>query len=786
MDSQTTTLLEFYKIKKEISSLAKSPGGSRLILEQTFDTDEDVLDYKKNIVSDFKSLHLSDIKLQNAFFADINFLLKCRKEGMSLEGIELADLASFINAAATLKRYCLSGEEKLNLTGSLLKEAEKIQDLSNISQFILKEINIDGSVKDDHPLLKNARSNIASLNGKISKVTSKYMSANKDIWQSTVASQRDGRIVLPLKANFKGRVNGLVHEVSSSGATIFVEPFELVELNNDMTFEQNQLRQIEYKIFANLSNKVRESLDEIIQLVEQVSFLDSWYARAIYSIKNKCVRPLNVKDSIILKNARHPLLGKNAVPISLSFTNDVLSLIITGPNAGGKTVTLKTCGLFVLLNQFSVELPADEGTAISIYNNVFADIGDDQSIEESLSTFSGHMKRISEIINQADQKSLILLDELGSGTDPVQGSAIATSILEYLGKNKVQAIVTSHHSSVKNFGYTYKGARNASVAFDTETMKPTYEIIEGIPGESHAVDIAVQMGLPKGVIEKTEKLLENGNTDISRMIKELESRQFEVLENEKRLKEENHRLIEERRRLDLTKLKIKQNQYELNLKDYSRLKGFVRESRKELENLVRELREGEITKEKTRKVKEHIENIENKMEEEKERLENEEKEIVDLEKDKLERPADMKQLCSGITVKYSKNGKKGVLLEERKKNNWLVAFGNIKLEISSENLIPVKELEKNKVISNFSRIKNDAVFELDLRGMRVYEAETAVQKQIDSAILGGIHEFSIIHGLGEGILQRSVRDFLAQCSAVKDFHYSDPELGGFGKTVVRL
>ena len=752
--------------------------------EQDFDTEQSVLENKKNIVTDWKLLLSSDLQLPDMYFPDIDFFDKLMKNGTVLEGIQLADSAEYLKSAERIKSFCLKDYDQVLLSGALGEEADKLPDLLEYSKVIYREINPDGSVKDNHPLLKEARARIAGLHGKINRVTSGYMNDNREIWQAAASTQRDGRIVLPLKSNYRGRVKGLVHEVSSSGATVFIEPFDLVDLNNDMAYEQNMLKQQVSRIYRSLTDKLREAGENFRYLFERISFIDSWYARASYSLRNNCIRPEHIERGIIIKNGRHPLLGKAAVPISLSFDNSISILIITGPNAGGKTVTLKTCGIFVLMNQFACELPAEEGTSISVYEDIFADIGDDQSIEESLSTFSGHMKRISEVVNNCRDNSLVLLDELGSGTDPTQGSAIAMAVLEHLRQEGISTIVTTHHAAVKNFGYTHKGAVNASVAFDAETMKPTYRIIEGVPGESHAIEIAQSMGLPSSIIDSAGGYLDNGNATVSEMIRELENRQYQIIERDRKLAEEEKRNIEDRRKLELTKLKLKQAEYQMNQQDYSRLKSFVRDSRKELENLVRELREGEITKEKTKKVKEHIAVLNDKLDEEQLKSEKLEQELA--ENNRSDETGDL-NFEEGMEVLYLKNKKNGMLLEKRKGAKWLVAFGNIKLTIDESDLKPLKKRKTEKILSaNKSGFSVKAAFELDLRGMRVYEAEEALTRQIDAALLSGLSDFSIIHGLGEGVLQKTVHDFLKTCGSVKSYDYSDPEHGGFGKTVVRL
>ena len=783
MEKQTLELLEFNQILDAISSCAATPGGSELIYRQVFDTDIELLNYKKNIVSDWKLLLQSDLKKPDVYFPEIKFIKKLEKEGTVLEGIELADAATFIKSSILQKKYCLKSPENIELSGCLKNEAEQIIELEEYSNAIFREINSDGSVKEDHHLLRSARSRIASIHSQINKFSGRMLNDNRDIWQVSVPSQRDGRTVLALKSNYRSRVKGLIHEVSSSGATIFIEPFEIVELNNELAYEQSQLQQQITRIYKSLTEKLREAVGSFELLVEHISLIDTYFARAVYSIKNKSIRPLDRENGIKIIKGRHPLLGKNAVPISLDYSDEITILIITGPNAGGKTVTLKTCGIFVLLNQFACELPAEEGTAIGIYKNIYADIGDDQSIEESLSTFSGHMSRISSIIKNASKGSLVLLDELGSGTDPEQGSAIAMGILENFRKKMISTILTTHHAAVKNFGYTHERALNASVAFDSLTMKPTYEIIEGLPGESHAIEIAQSCGICDEIIEISDQYLNKGESTVSGMIKELELRQNDILQRDRMLKEAEALIKEDRRSIDLLRLKLKQQEHILKNREYTELTRYVNNSRKDLENLVRELREGEITREKTKKVKAFIKEMDKKVETASNEIREEEIEIYGL--NSTEQTI---EFIPGMPVRHKKNKKVGTLIEARKDDEWIVAFGNIRFNVKSTDLEFTGEktntAEKIRITS--PTVKHDVSFELDIRGMRVYEAENALVKQIDSAILNGINSFSIIHGLGEGILQQAVHDYLSGCSIVKDFQFSDPEHGGFGKTIVRL
>ncbi len=708
---------------------------------------------------------------------------------MVLEGQELAASADFIISGLRLKKYCTSvPEQGISMSGILSEAAEKIPDLHQCSDSIFKEINSDGTVKEDHPLLKSARAKIATLHKKISRISSDFISDDKGIWQNTVPSQRDGRIVLPLKTNYRGRVKGLVHEFSSSGATVYIEPFELVELNNQMSYEQNQLAQKVNKIYRSLTEKLNDSFQDFLFLIDTVSEIDSYYARAVHSIRNRCVRPVEIERGITINQGRHPALGSKAVPITISIKPEIKTLIITGPNAGGKTVTLKTCGIFILMNQFALELPAEEGTEIGLYTDIIADIGDDQSIEESLSTFSGHMKRISEILRKSDNRTMVLLDELGSGTDPVQGSAIASSVLEELLGRNVTTVVTTHHSAVKRFGYTRSGAANASVEFDSETMKPTYRIIEGVPGESHAVEIALSCGIDRRIIESAKKLIDDGDSSVESMIAELERRQREFLVKEKEQKDREAKFNEVRKKKDLEILKLRQQNMILKESEFGELKSFVHRTRSDLENLVRELREGEITREKNLKVKSFIETMSGVLEDEKIKLYSEKDSVDNAETGTGVSHVLNIELAEGMQILNRKTRKKGVLIEKRKNDEWIASFGNIKLNVKVKDIEPlaVDKKTENKISVASSGFDIKASFELDIRGMRVEEARDALERQLDGAILSSLNEFSVIHGLGDGILQKFVHDFLKKNRNVKEIFFSDAESGGFGKTIVKL
>ena len=357
-------------------------------------------------------------------------------------------------------------------------------------------------------------------------------------WQTTIPTQRDGRVVLPLKSQFKGRVKGIVHEMSASGSTLFIEPLEVVETNNAIVQEENLYRLEVRRILRELTAEVSARAGELSLMVEKASFLDTFLARARYALQHACRRAetsegeAGIAGCLDLRDARHPLLGPRVVPVSVSAGAENRVLIITGPNTGGKTVSLKMVGLLALMNQFGMEIPAAEGSTLPLFDGIFADIGDEQSIEQSLSTFSAHIGNLSRIVRRVTSRSLVLLDELGAGTDPQEGVALAMALLDHFLAAGCLVLVSTHHGILKNYGATRPGAQNASMGFDRQTLGPTYRILMGVPGESHALEIARRSGLPESVLSSAESYLDDERTDISRLVSNLAERQNKLVKAE--------------------------------------------------------------------------------------------------------------------------------------------------------------------------------------------------------------------------------------------------------------
>jgi DNA mismatch repair protein MutS2 len=604
-------------------------------------------------------------------------------------------------------------------------------------------------------------------------------------------------MVLAVKTNFRGRIKGIVHEVSSTGQTVFIEPEEAVEKNNELLIEQRQLEAAIRRVLRELTARIAERREDLAAYRSGVLHLETLRAKARYGFETRaCFAAEDPSGALILKNARHPLLGSKAVPLDFAMSGAARGVIITGPNTGGKTVALKTAGLLALMNQSGIPIPADEGSSLPVFDGIYADIGDEQSISQSLSTFSAHMTNMASIISRAGENSLVLLDELGSGTDPEEGSAIAMAILDCFIEKKTRLIVTTHHGILKNYGYTRSGVENASMEFDGRTLSPTFRVVMGIPGESRALDIAERNGLPRELVAKARSYLAGEQADISVLIKGLREKHRELDEAARAGRVESERLREDRRRADLKDLRLRQKEFHLKAEGAGGLRRLLTESRRQFENLVREIKEGELTREKILNVKEFFSHLEESVNEENRELEKEEAALI--EERRLLEGESGKEFGEGRNTYFLEPGaevlagekkRRGRILRASKKGHWVVEIGALKMDFPANELIPAPPLaeEKKPLIHKAELVTGAAVLpEINLRGMRLDEALLTLRRQIDAAVLSGLHEFSVIHGKGDGILQKGVHDYLSNENAVADYYFSRPELGGFGRTEVIL
>lgn len=834
MNEHSLRLLDFFRIRERVADYCLSEEGRQLLLASLPVTDAKVLAPLKIDVGALCD-HLRENELPSLSFPSVERGLKSLSiDGMVLESEDLFAIGVWAKnfdillahlSKTGFQRFGKNGAEKEGLvypTGEnaaisldrgfladiwaefgvhdLLECAPKLQ---HVSKIIFEIFGPDGELRD-LPGIRKAKDAMAKANRELLSLADSYRNDPelKTALQSEEPTQRDGRTVLAVRANSRGRIKGIVHEVSASGQTVFVEPAALVEKNNELVQLEARLRAEIFRVLKEASEKLRTFFVPLVAAQRVLALLDARIARALQCHREGLVLAGDCERGFTMWKARHPLLGKRAVPIDVDLPDSTRTLIITGPNTGGKTVTLKTIGLFALMNQFGLALPAAQGTKFSIFDAVLADIGDEQSIDQSLSTFSGHMKVIADVAQNATSESLVLLDELGAGTDPEEGCAIAMGLLDYFIDKDSLTIATTHHGILKNYGYTKPGCLNASMEFDSAQLAPTYRIVMGVPGESRALEIATQTGLLPEIVQMARRYLAEERTDIGELIHSLNEkhRELERIEREqrKRLKE----AVEDQRKADLAALRVRQREVELRRSGLSELKRLLSESRKTLENLVRELRESGVDTDKTKEVKKFLADLSKDVEQQYEYLDREEKGVLSLnapaetEKNDDSIPAASAgvhgRIVEGAPVLFGPYRKKARAIRKAEGARWIIETGSIKLTADESDLLllddkveekPAYDIELAPISAENSA---RAAFELDLRGYRLGEALKAVEKQIDAASLQGLTLFSIIHGTGEGVLGKGIQEFLRSNPAVQDYHFARPEEGGYGKTIVRL
>ncbi|HKL57683.1 MAG TPA: Smr/MutS family protein, partial [Sphaerochaeta sp.] len=636
-----------------------------------------------------------------------------------------------------------------------------------------------GEVKDGHPAIRALKRQVDQAKGERTRFCNEFMKTKKDAMQSDQSSYRDGRVVIPVRNDRRSEVEGFISSASSSGATVFMEPYKLVEMNNSVVMAENQILVEIAKLLAQLDGQARQSKAELLALLAMVGSTDALFAAARYSFDTQATRVNLQGDHFSMLGARHPLLGRKAVPVTVELSPKVQAVVISGPNAGGKTVTIKTVGLMALLNQFCGFIPAKDGSALPLFDNIYTDIGDEQSIEEELSTFSGHMKQIGHILRNMTGSSLVIMDELGSGTDPVEGAALARATMEYCLRKAKLTLVTSHHGVLTQFAYAKENVINASMEFDERTHLPTFRVINGIPGDSHALDTARIMRLPTEVLDKAKQYLGSEAVEIGEIIKGLERRRREAEVHEQNLKDRHRAMQHQEKQIQLKELKLKQETLLLKQEQSSDLYRFMREKSSELEKLVAELRTGEITREKTLKVKGFVSSLQDKHSQTEEQIEQQSQQIYEEkeERDFIEFKPNMDVLCG-------KARREGRIIRKASKGKWVVAIGTMKFTLSESELSLPRKQEEHKVHVQYHSSTPAPKMVIDVRGQTLEEALSALDAQVESALVHGFSSFSVIHGYGDGILSRGIGEYLKQSPHVADFRFALPEDGGMGKTYV--
>lgn len=708
------------------------------------------------------------------FHIDISYiLLKAFKSGV----LDTNELVKINNLLDTVRDFYLYTEKLDNAEIDYSSLLAVINDLSynkDLNLQIKNIVNPYGEIKDTaSPMLASIRKKQKDLEKNIQNKLQEVLNKNNSILTQSVVSLRNGRYVIPVRADSKNLIKGIIHDQSASRETVFIEPAIINDLNNSLNQNIQDEKDEIYNILRNISAIIGSYFDELTSNYEIIKKLDLIYAKASYAISINASKPNINKNGILeLINCRHPLLNvDNVVSNSISMGKDYKGIVITGPNTGGKTVLLKTVGLLSLMVKFGLLIPADDTSNVMIFDDVYADIGDEQSINQNLSTFSSHLKNVIDIMNHVNNNSLVLLDELGSGTDPLEGAGLAIGIFDFLINKKCLIIATSHYSELKIHAYNSKEIINASVEFDEVTLKPTYKLLIGVPGMSNALKIGKNLGLSDEIIKNAENYLFKRNDNLNQMLDKLvkQSRELDIKLKDIDLKK-NELLLKE---IEL------ERQKEINLKEEEQIitkaneksRKLIESSMERINDLLEELKSN---KDKGLKVHE-IADLTHKVR----KLETDNHINIDNRRND--------NISENDTVFVKSFNCYGLVTKELKNNKFEVLIGNATMKIDKKELV----LSESKTTTSPKKsvdvsIKTKVTSELDLRGKRYDEASNMIDKFIDEAIYANLNTISIIHGFGTGTIRRLVLDTLKNHKEIAEFRFGGANEGGQGVTIATL
>ena len=786
MNQKVLKTLEYNKIIHQLTGYAASAPGKLLCQNLLPMSDFHEIVQAQTETSDALTRVRMKGSLSLSGIRDVRDSLKRLEIGSALGIPELLSISSLLTVAARAKAYGHHEESEEFPDDSLDQMFRSLEPLTPVNNEIKRCIISEEEISDNaSPGLHKVRRSMHGINDRIHTQLNSILNSCRSYLQDAVITMRDGRYCLPVKAEYKSQVNGMVHDQSSTGSTLFIEPMAVIQLNNELrTLEIQEQKEIE-AVLAELSNQLTPYTTELAIDLQILTRLDFIFAKAALSRHFKCSEPkFNTEGRIHIKDGRHPLLDpQKVVPITVWLGTDFDLLMVTGPNTGGKTVSLKTVGLFTLMGQAGLHIPAFEGSELAVFEEVFADIGDEQSIEQSLSTFSAHMTNIVNILNQADSRSLCLFDELCSGTDPTEGAALAIAILNFLHNMKCRTMATTHYSELKIYALSTPGVENACCEFDVATLRPTYRLLIGIPGKSNAFAISKKLGLPDYIIEDAKNHLESEDETFEDVISRLE---------ENRVTIEKERAEIESYKAEITRLKSGLEKKEERFDE--RRDKMIRKANEEAQQILREAKE---TADRT------IKNI-NKLaassgidtkalEAERTKLRDSLKKVegglsLKQETKKPHKAINPKTLKLGDGVRVlsmNLNGTVSSLPDAQ--GNVFVQMGILRskvnisdLELLQENSVSGPGLEARRKGSGSSNIKMSKSFgispEINVLGMTVDEAVAQLDKYLDDAYIAHLPQVRIVHGKGTGALRAGIHKHLKRLKYIKEFH-----LGGFGE-----
>lgn len=720
--------------------------------------------------------------------ANIRPQLKRLRVQASLNGTELAQIAKVLQTTLAMNNFFdRLRDDQIDLR-QLYQVVEQLVTIPEVTKRLLNSVDEDGRVKDEaSSKLHGLRQLITATETEILQALEKYTRGREAKYLSdTIITMRNDRYVIPVEAHYRSRFGGVVHDQSASGQTLYIEPQNVVEINNHLRQAQIEERQEVRRVLAELSALIAPYRKEIANNERLLGHLDFVNAKARLAKKMHATLPVLNDDGLInLRQARHPLIDpQRVVANDIQLGDQYRTIVITGPNTGGKTITLKTLGLIQLMGQSGFFIPANEGSQITIFDNVFADIGDEQSLEQNLSTFSGHMENVKRILEQITERSLVLLDELGAGTDPKEGAALAMAILNQIQQVGSEVVITTHYPELKVYGFERPQTINASMEFDVDTFQPTYRLMLGVPGQSNGIAIAQRLGLASTVINDAQSLVKDDSQELNAMIGELVEQRKQARENQERLA----KLVADNRQkaADLEQKLNRFNEQRDDLYEKARMQANhqVADAKRKADRIIHHLRQMEV--QRGAQIKEN--------------------ELIDaqgqlnalhrdprLKRNKvLQRAKQKHNLKIGDAVKVKSYGQVGTLIAKRGKHQWEVQLGILKMAIDERDLEKVSskaltQAEKEQVVKP-KRIRTVQTrrtsARLDLRGQRYEPAMANLSSFIDHALLNNLPSVTIIHGKGTGAIRKGTQEYLRSNPRVKSFEYASPSNGGDGATIV--
>ena len=784
--------MEFDQVKRELGRYLVSAAGKRELATLTPSADHDQIQYWLDETTDGADILRLTGGIPIPKLKNIQPQLKRLRINANLNGTELAQITKVLQTSMSVKNFFAEFKEQQKVELRVINESvQQLITIPTITKRLIQSIDPDGRVTDEASTkLHGIRQLISKTEAEIHQRMERFTQGkNAKYLSDAIVTVRNDRYVVPVLARYRNKFGGVVHDQSASGQTLYIEPAAVVEYNNRLRQAQIEEKQAILEVLAELSALISPYRSEIAANAKILGHLDFINAKARFARDHKDSLPLLSPDNqVIIRQARHPLIDpQKVVANDIKIGDEYQSIVITGPNTGGKTITLKTFGLIQMMGQAGLFIPAQEGSTIAVFDNIYADIGDEQSLEQNLSTFSGHMENVKSILERITSRSLVLLDELGAGTDPKEGAALAMSILDYIASKGSTVVITTHYPELKVYGYDRPGTINASMEFDQETLKPTYHLLLGIPGRSNGIEIAQRLGISQTVITESKSLVSEDSQDLNQMIGELVEQRKAAREEKERL--EKLLVANREKQADLTNKLDRFNEQRDSLlaKARNEANHEVSMAKKKADRIIHHLRQLEISQAGNVKENELIDaqGALNALHREDPRLK---RNTV------LRRAKEKHDLHVGDAVLVKSYGQQGELLSKRSKHKWEVQIGILRMEIDENDLEKIshkqlrkEERAKEKVSSGVRTTQTrQTSARLDLRGHRYEQAMSELSAFIDHALLNNLSSVTIIHGKGTGALRKGTQEYLRSNPRVKSFDYAAPNNGGDGATIVNL